>query len=116
MQETGFCDMSSVPTAETWRLQEEAEAGRGTEQRSDCKSRQQIYDLTVKILRSEAFVHFFIVQAAVEKYDEVLHNLAFAQELHKTLDGLTQNVSDSLTCLHHSDFYFFLLWDIRDVD
>ncbi|XP_027127854.1 caprin-2 isoform X3 [Larimichthys crocea] len=30
--------------------------------------------------------------AAVEKYDEVLHNLAFAQELHKTLDGLTQNL------------------------
>ncbi|XP_035535947.1 caprin-2 isoform X1 [Morone saxatilis] len=30
--------------------------------------------------------------AAVEKYEEVLHNLAFAQELHKTLDGLTQNL------------------------
>ncbi|XP_070785194.1 caprin-2 [Enoplosus armatus] len=30
--------------------------------------------------------------AAVEKYDEVLHNLAFAQELHKTLDALTQNL------------------------
>ncbi|XP_014914003.1 caprin-2 isoform X1 [Poecilia latipinna] len=29
---------------------------------------------------------------AVEKYDEVLHNLEFARELHKTLDGLTQNL------------------------
>ena len=32
-------------------------------------------------------------QAAVEKYDEVVHNLTFAQELHQTLDGLTQSVS-----------------------
>ncbi|KAI3367013.1 hypothetical protein L3Q82_009647 [Scortum barcoo] len=30
--------------------------------------------------------------AAVEKYDKVLHNLAFAQELHKTLDSLTQSL------------------------
>uniref|UniRef100_A0A3Q0RDW1 Caprin family member 2 n=1 Tax=Amphilophus citrinellus TaxID=61819 RepID=A0A3Q0RDW1_AMPCI len=30
--------------------------------------------------------------AAVEKYAEVLHNLEFARELHKTLDGLTQNL------------------------
>ncbi|XP_037551690.1 caprin-2 [Nematolebias whitei] len=30
--------------------------------------------------------------AAVEKYDEVLHNLGFARELHKTLDNLTQNL------------------------
>ncbi|XP_033470283.1 caprin-2 isoform X2 [Epinephelus lanceolatus] len=30
--------------------------------------------------------------AAVEKYEEVLHNLEFAQELHKTLDILTQNL------------------------
>lgn len=29
----------------------------------------------------------------MEKYDEVLHHLGFAQELHKTLDCLTQNVS-----------------------
>ncbi|XP_054862589.1 caprin-2 isoform X3 [Amphiprion ocellaris] len=29
---------------------------------------------------------------AVEKYDEVVHNLEFARELHKTLDGLTQNL------------------------
>lgn len=35
----------------------------------------------------------FIFQVAVEKYDEVLHHLGFAQELHKTLDCLTQNVS-----------------------
>lgn len=40
---------------------------------------------------SSAFV--FVSQAAVETYDEVLHNLEFARELHKTLDGLTQNVS-----------------------
>ncbi|XP_034529114.1 caprin-2 isoform X2 [Notolabrus celidotus] len=30
--------------------------------------------------------------AAVEKYEEVQHNLAFAQELHKTLDSLTQTL------------------------
>ncbi|KAM4711702.1 caprin-2 isoform 2-T2 [Anableps anableps] len=30
--------------------------------------------------------------AAVEKYEEVLHNLEFARELHKTLDSLTQNL------------------------
>ncbi|XP_047246364.1 caprin-2 isoform X3 [Girardinichthys multiradiatus] len=30
--------------------------------------------------------------AAVEKYEEVLHNLEFARELDKTLDGLTQNL------------------------
>lgn len=35
----------------------------------------------------------FVFQVAVEKYKEVLHHLAFAQELHKTLDGLTQSVS-----------------------
>lgn len=28
----------------------------------------------------------------MEKYEEVLHNLEFARELHKTLDGLTQTV------------------------
>lgn len=31
----------------------------------------------------------------MEKYEEVLHNLDFARELHKTLDGLTQNVNVS---------------------
>ncbi|KAK2858670.1 hypothetical protein Q5P01_003290 [Channa striata] len=30
--------------------------------------------------------------AAVEKYEEVMHNLEFARELHKTLDDLTQNL------------------------
>ncbi|XP_023274488.1 caprin-2-like isoform X2 [Seriola lalandi dorsalis] len=30
--------------------------------------------------------------AAVEKYEEVLHNLEFARELHKTLDGLTETL------------------------
>ncbi|XP_017281787.1 caprin-2 isoform X2 [Kryptolebias marmoratus] len=30
--------------------------------------------------------------AAVEKYEEVLHNLEFARELHKTMDGLAQNL------------------------
>ncbi|XP_047430688.1 caprin-2 isoform X3 [Mugil cephalus] len=29
---------------------------------------------------------------AVEKYEEVLHNLDFAREMHKSLDGLTQNL------------------------
>lgn len=32
----------------------------------------------------------------MEKYEEVLHHLQFAQELHKTLDGLTMNVSLSV--------------------
>ncbi|KAF6728606.1 Caprin-2 [Oryzias melastigma] len=31
-------------------------------------------------------------KVAVEKFEEVLHNLDFARELHKTLDGLTQNL------------------------
>ncbi|XP_041833990.1 caprin-2 isoform X2 [Melanotaenia boesemani] len=31
-------------------------------------------------------------KAAVEKYEEVLHNLEFARELHRTLDGLTQSL------------------------
>ncbi|KAM4569206.1 caprin-2 isoform 2-T3 [Odontesthes bonariensis] len=31
-------------------------------------------------------------KAAAEKYEEVLHNLEFARELHKTLDELTQNL------------------------
>ncbi|XP_067347134.1 caprin-2 isoform X2 [Channa argus] len=31
-------------------------------------------------------------KAAVEKYEEVVHNLEFARELHKTLDDLTQNL------------------------
>ena len=45
---------------------------------------------------------------AVEKYDEVLHNLAFARELHKTLDDLTQNVraSSDLTAIHFSFFLY----------
>ncbi|XP_055081668.1 caprin-2 [Periophthalmus magnuspinnatus] len=30
--------------------------------------------------------------ASVEKYEEVLHHLALAQELHQTLDSLTQNL------------------------
>lgn len=30
--------------------------------------------------------------AAVEKYEELLHHLAFAREMHKTLDGLTQTL------------------------
>lgn len=38
--------------------------------------------------------YVFVFQAAVEKYDEVLHNLEFARELHKTLDGLTESVRD----------------------
>jgi len=30
---------------------------------------------------------------AVEKYEEVLHNLEFAKELQKTFSGLSQDVS-----------------------
>lgn len=32
-------------------------------------------------------------QEAVEKYDEVVHNLEFAKELQKTFSGLSQDVS-----------------------
>lgn len=43
---------------------------------------------------------FNACQDAVEKYDEVIHNLQFAQELHKTLGGLTQEVRISVShCL-----------------
>lgn len=37
--------------------------------------------------------HCSVLQVAVEKYEEVLHNLAFAQELHESLEGLTETVS-----------------------
>uniref|UniRef100_A0AAQ4NUQ5 Caprin family member 2 n=1 Tax=Gasterosteus aculeatus aculeatus TaxID=481459 RepID=A0AAQ4NUQ5_GASAC len=40
---------------------------------------------------------------AVKKYEEVLHNLAFAKELHKSLNALTQNVSPL-----QLDFHSFL--------
>lgn len=33
------------------------------------------------------------LQEAVEKYDEVVHNLEFAKELQKTFSGLSQDVS-----------------------
>ena len=54
----------------------------------------------------------------MEKYEEVLHNLAFAQELHKTLDELTRNVS-----LWQSDYHSLLIsfwaldgieWHVKD--
>lgn len=38
-------------------------------------------------------VSLVMFQVAVEKYEEVLHHLEFAREMHKTLDSLTQNVS-----------------------
>uniref|UniRef100_A0A3Q2EHM1 Caprin-1 dimerization domain-containing protein n=1 Tax=Cyprinodon variegatus TaxID=28743 RepID=A0A3Q2EHM1_CYPVA len=31
-------------------------------------------------------------EAAVEKFDQVLHHLEFAREMHRTLDGLTQSL------------------------
>lgn len=86
--------MSCVPTVETGRLQEEAEQGRGAKQGSDgttwlCNGNKDgichVFGLCLEFV--------FVFQVAVEKYEEVLHHLGFAQELHKTLDGLTQNVS-----------------------
>lgn len=46
-------------------------------------------------------------QVAVEKYEEVLHNLAFAQEIHKTLESLTRNVIHfgSMATLHFGVFF-----------
>lgn len=64
------------------------------------------------------FLKCIIFEAAAEKYEEVLHHLAFAQELHKTLDELTQNVS-----LWQSDYHSLLIsvwvldgieWHVKD--
>lgn len=41
----------------------------------------------------DPLVSLVMFQVAVEKYEEVLHHLEFAREMHKTLDSLTQNVS-----------------------
>ncbi|KAM9334840.1 caprin-2 [Symphorus nematophorus] len=54
------------------------------------KKKLKLEDYKKRLSRGEALNKDQMV--AVEKYDEVIHNLAFAQELHKTLDGLTQNL------------------------
>lgn len=87
--------MCGLPTAETGGLQEEAEQGRDTEQRSDgmtwlCGSAAA---LIPGINMYDPLVSLVMFQVAVEKYEEVLHHLEFAREMHKTLDSLTQNVS-----------------------
>lgn len=46
----------------------------------------------------------------MEKYEEVLHHLQFAQELHKTLDGLTVNVSLDTFGIFLSSFKTFSKW------
>ncbi len=51
-----------------------------------------------------------VFQLAVEKYEEVLHNLAFAQELHKTLDSLTQSVSLLLGLLFTQVIFFIFFY------
>lgn len=94
---TGFCDMSCVPTAETRGLQEQAEPGRGIKQGSDGRTWHVLaegYDLmTVNLVGLGLCPLVLVFQVAVEKYEEVLHNLAFARDLHKTLGNLTENVS-----------------------
>lgn len=37
-----------------------------------------------------------LLQDAVGRYEEVIHNLKFAKELHKTLHALTQDVRTAL--------------------
>ncbi|KAM3587754.1 uncharacterized protein V6R79_013344 [Siganus canaliculatus] len=54
------------------------------------KKKLKLEDYRKRLDRGEALNKDQMV--AVEKYEEVLHNLAFAQDLHKTLDGLTQNL------------------------
>nr|XP_019955476.1 PREDICTED: caprin-2 isoform X2 [Paralichthys olivaceus] len=54
------------------------------------KKKLKLEDYKKRLARSEALNKDQM--AAVEKYEEVLHNLEFAQELHKTLDDLTQTL------------------------
>ncbi|XP_073336382.1 caprin-2 isoform X4 [Pagrus major] len=54
------------------------------------KKKLKLEDYKKRLSQGEALNKDQMV--AVEKYEEVLHNLAFAQEMHKTLDGLTQNL------------------------
>ncbi|XP_034434812.1 caprin-2 isoform X2 [Hippoglossus hippoglossus] len=54
------------------------------------KKKLKLEDYRKRLTRSEELNKDQL--AAVEKYQEVLHNLAFAQELHKTLDDLTQSL------------------------
>lgn len=49
--------------------------------------------LIPRINMCDPLVSHVMFQVAVEKYEEVLHHLEFAREMHKTLDSLTQNVS-----------------------
>lgn len=49
-------------------------------------------NLLVLTLKPDEFL-LIPLQEAVEKYDEVVHNLEFAKELQKTFSGLSQDVS-----------------------
>ncbi|XP_030296589.1 caprin-2 isoform X5 [Sparus aurata] len=54
------------------------------------KKKLKLEDYKKRLSQGEALNRDQMV--AVEKYEEVLHNLAFAQEIHKTLESLTQNL------------------------
>ncbi|XP_062300179.1 caprin-2 [Scomber scombrus] len=54
------------------------------------KKKLKLEDYKKKLNQGEALNKDQLM--AVEKYDEVVHNLGFARELRKTLDGLTQNL------------------------
>ncbi|XP_029969309.1 caprin-2 [Salarias fasciatus] len=54
------------------------------------KKKLKLEDYKKRMSRGETLNRDQLV--AVEKYDEVLHNITFARELHKTLDGLTQTL------------------------
>ncbi|XP_029351589.1 caprin-2 [Echeneis naucrates] len=54
------------------------------------KKKLKLEDYKKRLNRGEALNKDQMV--AVEKYEEVIHNLEFARELHKTLDGLTETL------------------------
>ncbi|XP_034019635.1 caprin-2 [Thalassophryne amazonica] len=54
------------------------------------KRKLKLEDYKKRLMRGDALNKDQLV--AVEKYDELLHNLAFARELHKALDSLTLNL------------------------
>ncbi|XP_045928200.1 caprin-2 isoform X2 [Micropterus dolomieu] len=54
------------------------------------KKKLKLEDYKNRLNRGEALNKDQMV--AVEKYEEVLHNLAFARDLHKTLGNLTENL------------------------
>lgn len=78
-------------TAETGKLQWEAEEGGQTKSRPTGNRPFFIVMETSPILGNDDWC-VVILQEAVKKYEEVVHNLKFAKELQKTIGALTQDV------------------------